>query len=448
MGQKTRLVKRPSGSTLMMQAATLLVRRGPDKGKRFELEAPRAVIGSGEHCELCLADGSVSREHLEVLAVEGGYLLRDLGSTNGTFVGGVRLREGIVSDTTAIELGETRVRLSPSDKVVEVPVSARRSFGELHGESVAMRTVFAQLERVAPSDTTVLVVGESGTGKELAARSLHAASARQEAPFIIIDCGAMPPTLLEAELFGHERGAFTGADRARDGAFAEADGGTVFLDEIGELPIELQPRLLRFLERREVRRIGSTQHRVVDVRVIAATNRPLRADITAKRFREDLYYRLSVVTITLPPLRGRPEDIELLALHFAERGGRDARDVLSPALLAALGTHDWPGNARELRNVVERMLLFPELDAAQLIAAGDPATAGQPRGGVPSLATLTDLPFHEARSQWQDRFEEAYLAAQLERAGGVVANAAEDCGLPRQTFHRLMKKHGLRGKGR
>jgi transcriptional regulator with GAF, ATPase, and Fis domain len=438
----TKVVQRPDGTEhLVFQKARIVVKRGPDKGKQLVVDRPRVRIGTAPDCDLQLTDEAVSRYHIELRATERGYLLRDLGSTNGTRVGELRLLEAVVTGPVVLELGQTRLQVSTSStEVVEIPLSSRGSFGGLLGQSRQIRQVFAILERIAPTRSTVLLEGESGTGKEVAAHAIHKASGR-EGPFVVVDCGAIPANLIESELFGHEKGAFTGADRARTGALAHADGGTLFLDEVGELPVELQPRLLRFLESQEVKPIGSSSHepRVVDVRVVAATNRNLSVEVDEGRFRQDLYYRLSVVAVELPPLRERPEDILLLARHFAEALQKDPREVISSAVAGLLLAYAWPGNVRELRNVIERVSVLPELAARQLHRSAETSPAP-----APTIGALVEQSFHEGRSRWQDIFERQYLTAQMARNNQVVKAAAKSADLPRQTFHRLLRKHGLK----
>lgn len=457
----TRIISAPDGTShLELCRARLSVLEGPDAGLELRLDVPRIRIGTGRDCDLCLKDPAVSRDHLELIATPKGFELRDLGSTNGTFVSGVRLHLVTLLRTTKIRLGETAIEVAFTDETVRIELSSRGTFGRLLGESTAMRRVFAVLEKIARTETTVVLEGESGTGKELAAEALHDESPRRDRPFIVVDCGAIPANLMESELFGHERGAFTGAERARIGAIEAANGGTIFFDEIGELPLELQPRLLRFLESMEVKPVGSAQHRKVDVRVIAATNRKLADEVKQGRFREDLFYRLSVVRIELPPLRERPEDVLLLAMSFAERFARDPRSVITDEMVTLLRNHEWPGNVRELRNVVERLAVVPAHGLADLreraggaapvvgAAVGRapaPMAAPAVEGSTSTLGEYIELPFHEARTRWQERFERQYLLEQLDRAGGVVARAARQSELPRQSFHRLLKRHGLRG---
>jgi two-component system, NtrC family, nitrogen regulation response regulator GlnG len=310
--------------------------------------------------------------------------------------------------------------------------------------------VFALLERVAASDAAVLVEGETGTGKELVAEAVHAASARRRGPFIVCDLGSLPRSLIESELFGHVRGAFTGADRDRVGAFEQADGGTIFLDEIGELQLDVQPRLLRALERRQVKPVGSSQFRTSDTRVVAATNRDLLAEAKAGHFREDLYHRQAVVRLRLPPLRERREDIPMLAEHFVARAaaamGRPA-PALSASVVAALRGHDWPGNVRELKNVLERALSIapdvPSLDTTLLGLDDLPGAVAVNEGAAPLVDTT--VPFKESKDRLVHAWEREYVTTLLDRAGGNVSLAARNAGIDRVYLHRLLKKHGLGG---
>ncbi|HSO00645.1 MAG TPA: sigma 54-interacting transcriptional regulator, partial [Candidatus Nanopelagicales bacterium] len=332
--------------------------RGPDAGLSVELPGPEARIGSGKDCDFVLRDPTVSRLHLR-LRIEGDAIrVMDEGSRNGTTVDGVRIRDAYARPDSSIDIGGSSLRLRMLRELVELPLSSNDRFGQLLGSSVAMRRVFSLLERFAPTDTTLLIEGETGTGKELVARGVHTTSHRARAPFIVFDCSAVSATLIESELFGHERGAFTDARQERKGRFEAAHGGTLFLDEIGELPLELQPKLLRALENREIYRVGSNEARRVDVRIVAATNRCLTREVDRGRFREDLYYRLSVAPIRLPPLRARAEDIPMLVRSF-EQAWRDAGKnpaPLSDAALSLLKAQSWPGNVRELRNKVDMML--------------------------------------------------------------------------------------------
>jgi DNA-binding NtrC family response regulator len=428
----------------VLQKASLSVVKGADKGRSISISGDVVVCGADSSCDLVLTDPAVSSNHFEIRATPLGFMIKDLSSTNGTFVEGVRLGSCFVDSNTQIRLGRTKIRLSPSREKVEIPLSNRERFGRLLGSSVAMRRVFAVLERVSPTDATFLIEGESGTGKELVAESVHKTSPRAEGPLVAVDCGAIPENLVESELFGHERGAFTGAERTRAGFFEAASGGTILLDEIGELPASVQPKLLRVLETREIKKVGSSVSVPVDVRVVAATNRDLAKEVEAGRFREDLYYRLAVLRLEMPPLRERREDIPTLVEHFVSRfaDGVDAEQALSADTMSMLKQHDWPGNVRELRNVVERLLVLPELGAAA-IRSSSGAAADSSGGASAEMDALLGLPFHEARTRWTEHFEKTYLEAKLKASAGVVLRAAEQAEIPRQTFHRLMRKHGL-----
>jgi DNA-binding NtrC family response regulator len=436
----TRIITKPDQSAaLQVRRARLKVTKGPDKSQQKDLPPTGAVVGSSPDCDLILTDTAVSRRHFEILPGEDGFTLRDLGSKNGTLIGGMRLGEVTLTAGADIQVGQSRLRFTILDEHDEYPLSNKTSFGSMLGRSVAMRQVFALLEPSAVSDATLLLEGESGTGKDLAAETIHSLSPRRAEPFVVVDCGAVHSTLAESELFGHMKGSFTGADSDRAGAIESANGGTVFLDEIGEVPLGVQPKLLRFLENKEVKRLGENRYRQVDVRLIVATNRDLTAEVDAGRFREDLYYRLSVVRVRFPPLRERREDIGQLARSFVQklRPDADPVEVVSDPVLSMFQNHDWPGNVRELRNVVERLLLFPERPEAAISPTGR-APGGQ------EADDLLGLPFHEARRAWTDRFEKVYLSSMLDNHQGVVSQAAEAAGIPRQTFHRLMSKHRLK----
>lgn len=414
-------------------------------------------IGSGAEADITLADGSVSREHVAIRLLPDGFHLTDLGSTNGTFVGDLRVREVVVASETLLRLGKTALRLIPLSETVEHEVSPRASFGRMLGASAAMRETFALLERVAASDLTVLVEGETGTGKELAAEGLHDASGRA-GEFIAINCGAIPRELLESELMGHEKGAFTGAVRERKGAFVAADKGTLFLDEVGELPLDMQAKLLRALERREVKAVGSDRSVQVDVRVVAATNKNLAKESKAGRFRQDLYYRLAVVTVKIPPLRTRLEDLRLLVDGIWEELGRrrKAQGLPSPEKLDAtamgmLTRYDFPGNVRELRNIVERWAVLGTHGTPGETSPLGPGSPTTPPSSTLSgaqgdpFADVIDLPYHEAKDALTERFERAFTQSILEKSGGNVSKAARDAGIDRRHLQRMMARFGIRG---
>jgi transcriptional regulator with GAF, ATPase, and Fis domain len=328
-----------------------------------------------------LSDAKVSGLHCEIRLDDRGYRLRDLDSTNGTFVGGIRINDVYIQPGAQIAVGSTRMKFEPLGESVELEISERDRLGGMLGRSVKMRELFARLEKLAATDTTVLITGETGVGKELAAECVHDLSPRAKGPFVVVDCGAIPPTLIESELFGHERGAFTGATASYAGAFERAHGGTVFLDELGELPLAMQPKLLRVLEAKEVRRVGGQKTINVDIRIVAATNRDLGVEVNRGRFREDLFYRLAVARIVVPPLRERKEDIPLLieGILATTPGGEGA--YIAAETIDLMMKHDWPGNVRELRNVIERAVLLaePPENAAQLRRAPAPQPPPQDR---------------------------------------------------------------------
>jgi DNA-binding NtrC family response regulator len=407
---------------------------------RLSGETERASLGSHPSNDLVLASDAVSRFHCELLSDARGVRIKDLGSKNGTFVDGVRVESAWLRNESRVQLGDVSLRFRLRGGMA-LPVSAASSFGGLVGRSLAMRRLFALLERCAQSDVTVLLHGETGTGKEGAAEAIHGASRRASAPFVVVDCGAIPPALLESELFGHEKGAFTGAHGQRIGAFEEANHGTVFLDEIGEIPLDLQPKLLRVLERKTIRRVGSNRQIPVDVRIIAATHRSLQKEVNEGSFRADLYYRLAVVKVELPPLRERLEDlpdlVETLLDQLGVRGDARAR-LTSTAFLGRLAAHPLSGNVRELRNLLERALVLEDaFDGTQSVQAQlvDDGSAG-------ALPDIT-LSYAEARSRVLDDFERRWLAALLSAHGGNVAAAARAAGMARPYLHRLLQRHGI-----
>jgi DNA-binding NtrC family response regulator len=422
----------------------LVVVAGPDEGIEQALDAP-IEIGTDPACQLVLRDPKVSRRHALVRTKAGRYTVKDLGSRNGTFLGGARLVEADVPLGAVIQLGETLIAIQPRVWLREVQPSSARAFGDLFGESVAMREVFAILERVSRAEVTVLIDGESGTGKELAARAIHKASPRASGPYVVFDCGSVPVELAETELFGHKKGAFSGATSDRAGAFQQADGGTLCLDEIGELPLELQPKLLRALESKEVRPVGEDAPRKVDVRVVAATNRDLYSEARRGRFRSDLLYRLEVVRVRMPPLRHRPEDVPGLVASLLS-GKVPPGDAIEGDGLNRLMTYSWPGNVRELKNTLERAVALARASDgspapfSKLVfnlgpASATPISIG---GELPGIAS--HVPFKEAKAQLIISFERAYVARLLERHGGNVTQAAAAAGLSRKHLHDLIRR--------
>jgi DNA-binding NtrC family response regulator len=370
----------------------------------------------------------------------GGVTVTDLGAPEGTYVGAVRVTGAVVPAGTVLRVGATRVRVELAPGAAGEGV--RRGLVGLRGAAPVMQRLYASIERIARAGAAVLVTGESGTGKELVAQALHALGPRARAPFVTVDCGALPRSLIASELFGHERGAFTGAERQHVGAFERAHGGTLLLDEIGELPPEEQATLLGVLERRRFRRVGGGADVAVDVRVIVATHRDLRADADAGRFRLDLYFRLAVVTLRVPPLRERREDLPLLVAHFLAELGHagPVEDVVPPELLARIFAHPWPGNVRELRNVVEATLLgeSPALGQAEARAPAAPVRSAD------VVHAVAELPYREARATVMHHFEVSYLTRLLERAGMNVSEASRLARMDRSYLIELLRRHALR----
>jgi DNA-binding NtrC family response regulator len=423
---------------LFRRQLALEVLAGPDRGRRLTTGEPLLTVGSAAQNALVLRDPGVSRHHLRFQVTPDGVAISDLDSTNGTFLGAVGVKEIMLGESPLeLRLADTVLRVTTLGDEEEVPLDRGDHFGSVLGRSPAMRELFDKLARASAQNVTVLLEGETGTGKELLAREIHQHSPRREGPFVIVDCGAIPPSLIESELFGHARGAFTGASAERAGAFEDAHGGTIFLDEIGELDLAMQPRLLRALESGQIKRLGETAHRRIDVRIVAATHRDLERAVNHATFRADLFYRLAVVRVRVPPLRERAEDIEPLALALLEdaarRFGLDRPPPLPASALQQLVTHRWPGNVRELRNFCERLVA--------LSPGEEPARAAAPGGNTDDG---DDLPFKEAKARWVAQFDVDYLTRLLERCQDNVAEASRRSGIDRVHLFRLIKKYGLR----
>jgi transcriptional regulator with GAF, ATPase, and Fis domain len=453
-------------------------------------------IGSAADNDLVLVDETVSREHCRIVQEESGYLLFDRGSTNGTLLNGVRVREGYLQNGCTLTVGQTEVQFFTAQEKVEVVPSQKTRLGEIIGKNVKMRELYAVIEKIAPSSATVIIEGETGTGKEVVAQTIHRLSPRAHNTMMVFDCGAVPKNLIESELFGHEKGSFTGAIMTRQGLFEMAHGSTLFLDELGELPSELQPKLLRSLEQREIRRVGATRSLKVDVRIIAATNRQLEEEVRSGRFRQDLFYRLSVVRLYLPPLRERIDDIPLLVESFLQDhaynrlpdGSRKVSRVAGEAMDLLL-SYSWPGNVRELINAVERAVSFaasgvirpenlpdslrgepardrsgPNSTAGERLprprsgshptVSDSPRSEGGPRASSPALPTLpslpvtspqTDLPFKDAKELWVAAFEREYIESLLRKNRGNISHAAREAEIDRKYFRKLMRKYDIEG---
>jgi DNA-binding NtrC family response regulator len=406
---------------------------GPDRGATFTIDSswPSPVlVGKSPACAVRLADPEVSRRHATLELAGHRMKLTDLDSTNGTSVDGLAIGAAYLAGGEAVRLGRTAMRFTRHG-ALRPPVAAASSFGRVIGESVAMKRIYPICHRLAVSNVPVIVEGETGTGKEVLAEALHEQGPRAELPFVVFDCTTVAPNLVESELFGHEKGAFTGAAAARRGVFEQASGGTLLIDEIGDLDPLLQPKLLRALERGEVRRVGADRWISVDVRVIAATRRDLDQEVQQGRFRDDLFHRLAVGRIELPPLRRRDGDIDLLTGHFARELGADLR-AIDAGVLERWRSWSWPGNVRELRNAV-----------ARYIALGELADDGRTRRSVPPSADFIDavvvqrLPIIPARQRVVDEFERRYIEALLADHGGNAVRAAAASGIARRHFDRL-----------
>ncbi len=412
----------------------LTVAGGDLDGTTHAFATEHMTVGADPRADFVISDPTMSRFHCEIRFADGAPTVRDLGSRNGTRVDHVPVIEAPLRDGAILTLGRTQLRFDVGSRRVELSLSPRDHFGRLCGGSVAMRAAYALLEAAAASSSTVLLQGESGTGKDLAAESLHLESARRDGPFVVVDCGAVPANLLESELFGHEAGAFTGATVRRIGAFEAAAGGTLLLDEIGELALDLQPKLLRAIDRREIQRIGGAERIPVDVRIVAATNRNLHTEVNGRRFRPDLYYRLAVLVVRMPPLRERTSDIPALVEAIVDDlGARDApiaRSLTGGELLPELLRHGWPGNVRELRNYVEACIARQE-PALEVNASGEPAI------------DITQ-PLRAVRERWVRHVERRYLEALLAAHDDNVTAAAKTAGVDRVHLHRLLSRAGLR----
>ena len=434
---------------------TLKVLEGPDSGLEKSFERRQVFIGTGPECQFRLTDSTVSRSHARIEFDTAGYRISDEDSKNGIVVSDLRVKDAWLPPEAEVVLGETRLLFSLGTETVDIVIAKETRFGKMVGKSVEMREVFGILKRVAPTDATVLIEGESGTGKELVAEALHQFGPRRPKPFVVFDCSACPRDLLESELFGHVRGAFTGAVRDRKGALEEAVGGTLFLDEVGELPLEMQPKLLRALEKLEIKPVGGNRRVRLDVRIVCATNKILAEEVAAGHFREDLFYRLGVIHIQIPPLRKRPDDIPLLAEHFlseltGKTGAKPPR--LAYETVEKLREYPWPGNARELRNFLERSVIL----AGALQGADSPLELTGPkkfpisRHGDPDeiLRVSFDEPFKDVKDGLVREFETRYFSRLLKKTEGNVSKAARLAGIHRKSLEYLLKQIEVpRGRG-
>jgi DNA-binding NtrC family response regulator len=441
MNQPTRAA--PAVEKVRYARTRVTVIKGPDQGRVVEAAGRLLRVGTAPESDLVLSDDTVSRRHCEIELCETGFRVRDVGSTNGVRAHGARIYDAAFEGPLELALGETMLAVLPLGESEDRERTRAERFGDLRGASGKMRQLFAELEHYAPTQLSVLIEGETGAGKDVVAESIHRASSRAEGPYVVFDCSAVAPTLIESELFGHERGAFTGAVAARAGVFEEADGGTLFLDEIGELPKDLQPKLLRVLEKREVKRLGGRAPIAVDVRVVAATNRNLLGEVQRGAFRQDLFYRIAAASVLVPPLRERVEDIPLLVEHFLARESPklSVRNV-PEHVWQMFAAHRWPGNVRELRNAVQRMVVAPELSLPSSLISS-PAGAPAPEAGEGRAPEQPIEPLRIARRTAADAFERDYLRAVFARSEGNVTRAAAIAEVSRQMIQKLMRKHEL-----
>jgi transcriptional regulator with GAF, ATPase, and Fis domain len=439
----TRIRREGAPATVNLRKCKLVVIKGAQRGTEFVIASDVIRVGKAPENDLVLADETVSRVHFEIARDSKGYLVRDLKSTNGTFLDSAEVKEAYLRAGSVVKAGEVELKFTPFEERIEILPSEKEALGDMVGRSPGMREIFGLIERIAPTDATVLIEGETGTGKDMIARTLHQLSPRTDKPFIVVDCGAVAGTLIESELFGHEKGAFTGAVSARQGAFELANGGTVFLDELGELSLDLQPKLLRVLEQRELRRVGGTKTVKVDLRVVAATRKDLRSEVEKGKFREDLYFRLNVVPITAPALRERREDIPILIDFMLRKLAPEGGVQLSDATRAALEAHDWPGNVRELRNVIERALALGTDPGVLVAPLGPEASSGKVMQLRDAIEFEPGVSFRDTKEKWNEIFERRYLAWLIKRADGNISKAARDADMDRKYLHKLLRKYGI-----
>lgn len=430
-----------------------------DANGHHEIELSEAQIaGSAPSSPIVIADRAVSRVHAELVPKADGLWVKDLGSRNHTYVAGVKIIEACVPDGAIIRMGTTEIVVTCGTAQAVAELWPEKSFGSVLGRTAVMRELFTQMGKMAQTNASILITGETGTGKEVLARAVHEASPRAAAPFVVVDCAALPADLLESELFGHARGAFTGAVSAHVGAFEAADGGTIFLDEVGELPLALQPKLLRVLESRTVRRIGETAYRKVDVRVVSATHRDLRRMVNQNGFREDLFFRLAVLPLHVPALRERLGDLPLLLDSFL---GPQHAEELSQADIERLKKLPWTGNVRELRNFAERVMALGADRALAMAtpdeAVAEPAPAARASKAPPPApenangtsvtvygpAGWFESQFKEFRDRWGDIGEREYLQRLMERTNKSTSQAAREAGVDRTYLYRLLRRHNM-----
>ncbi|MRG96864.1 sigma 54-interacting transcriptional regulator [Polyangium spumosum] len=446
---ETELAQRPERAA--SPGFSLVVVAGPSRGQTFAV-APghpsRVLVGQSPSCDLRIDDRLVSRRHAAFEIRRGKLRVTDLDSTNGTSVQGVAVLDALLVGGEVVTMGETQIRVDRLADQAPAAIPSAVRFGSMVGASPEMRALYPLCERLSGALVPVLIEGETGTGKEVLAESLHEMGPRKHGPFVVFDCTAVPPNLVESALFGHERGAFTGATESRKGVFEEAHGGTLLLDEIGDLELPLQAKLLRALERSEVQRVGSNRWIRVDARILAATRRDLDHEIQEGRFRDDLFYRLAVARIELPPLRRRSGDVLVLAQHFWRKlASKDT--PFPPEFAARITDYAWPGNVRELYNAVARRVALGELAPIATARPGAPKPAGVPRPSAKAASAADwieeilalELPLPRARERVVEVFERRYVERVLAAHGGNVGAAAAASGIARRYFQLIKARH-------
>lgn len=425
MESQTKILKLdPISNTFVVEKVVLTV---AGSSKPYFIEKDIIQIGSDPQCDLVIPDDYVSSQHCELKKLDSGFMITDLGSTNGTFLKGIRVQKAYLNFGDVFTLGKTDLVFNTQNQNELVSPLSENNFCGIVGKSQVMRQLYTKISRVAPTCHNILILGETGSGKECVARAVYELSLVASGPYVVLNCGAISPNLIESELFGHEKGAFTGAQSRHLGAFERAGGGTLFLDEIGELPLELQPKLLRVLENQTIRRVGGDDEIPVKVRVLAATHRNLAENVKNGKFREDLFYRLYIIPIFIPPLRDRKEDIPLLVGHFIEKTLPDSVKKISPAVLKKLSDYLWPGNVRELKNVIMRSLVFCQRDT---IMPEDIDFLMEPKKNTQDPMNLDIIE--------REKIEEA-----LDQTSGNKSQAARLLGIAKSTLFKKIKELGI-----
>jgi DNA-binding NtrC family response regulator len=437
----------------------LTIVSGPNAGRKLETEKDLIRVGANPDNDLVIQDAAVSRAHFELHKKQGEYNLVDQGSSNGTFVGSLKIKDATLRSQSEIEIGDSTIRFEPMSTEIEVAPSVARRCGEMVGDALAMREIYTIIERIAGTELAILVSGETGTGKELVARAIHANSRVAEGPFTTLALDALPPALVESALFGHEPGAFDGANEAFAGAFEKATGGTLFLDGVDKLPLDLQARLLRALERGEIQRLRGDRIIRVNTRVVAAVGMEIQSLVEKNLFRNDLYYRLAVIRLDLPPLRNRMEDVPVIVDDFFVRYGPELAEIGAPArrtssaAMAQLCSYSYPGNVRELVNILRRAVALASGEEIQVSELPPEVTGARPTESerdAPNAVVLPDasMRFKDAKAKVLDAFERQYLQDLLKRHSFNISKAAREAGIDRRHLYRLLDKYSIEVKDR